>query len=424
MSDGDDAEATEDGEDLPDADTLDARLDDAAEALAAAETEADLDDVEGSLDSVAEDLEAADLPEPDDEDEAAPAEAVESRLAELREELDAARGPYAGDVAADVRDAAGTIEDTRWTEAGEATLVDVAGDALEALSEQVEAVDAGLDASDPAALGERLDAAAEAVESSGLDPDEDAAALEALVAAAEDLATGVEDAESWDDLSVREKLQAEGFYDVLGQKHKDFPPEWSALKQWEQRDDPEMALTLLDRMGGSEFIERHVLESLERMGHPDSTEAMLERAEKRDKPAIRVLGKIGEADDAVLETLHEYVDADAELARTTMTALGEIGSPESVAPVAQNLAADDAAVRSTAARTLGLLGDTRAVEPLADVLETDEDDTVRASAAWALVQVGTEAALEAAADHADDQSYLVESEARRAEAALGEAAPA
>jgi HEAT repeat protein len=415
MSDGDE-DATE--EDLPDADTLGARLDDAAEALEAAETEGDLDEVESTLDDVAADLEAADLPEPDDEDEEGPAAELESRLADLRSDLEEQRGPYAEDAAETVATAADTVADTRWTDDGVADLRDAVEAFLDDAAEHADVETGVADDADPEAMAEHLRAAGEAVENAGLDPDEDADAVAALVDAADALASDVEAAESWDDLSVREKLQAEGFYDVLGDKHKDFPPEWSALKEWEQRGDPEMALLLLDRMGDSDFIERHCLESLERMGHPDSMDAMLERAGRRDKPAIRILGKIGVADDEVLETLHEYVDADPDMSKTTMKALGEIGSAESTEPVAQQLDAEDDSVRSRAARSLGLIGDTRAVEPLAEVLADDEADTVRASAAWALVQIGTADALERAADYTDDGSYLVEVEAERAADAL------
>jgi HEAT repeat protein len=75
-------------------------------------------------------------------------------------------------------------------------------------------------------------------------------------------------------------------------------------------------------------------------------------------------------------------------------------------------------VRPYAARALGILGDTRAVEPLSDVLADDENDSVRASAAWALRQIGTKKALEAAAEYADDRSFLVQSESRKASDAL------
>jgi HEAT repeat protein len=61
-----------------------------------------------------------------------------------------------------------------------------------------------------------------------------------------------------------------------------------------------------------------------------------------------------------------------------------------------------------------MIGDTRAIEPLGDVLAEDEDDTVRASAAWALNQIGTGRALEAAAAYADDRSYIVQVEAEKA----------
>jgi len=423
MSDGD--EDTSDGAELPDTDTLDARLDEAAEALEAAETEADLDEVEATLDELAADIEAADLPEPDDEEEESEAEALQSRVDELREDLESQRGPYAEDAAESVAAAADTVTDTEWTETGETEVREAAESFLAAAADEVDVGTDLVEDADPDAVAERLRAASEAIESAGLDPDEDAAAVAALVEAADALDAGVEGAEAWDDLSVREKLRAQGFYEVLGQKHKDFPPEWSALKEWEQRNNAEMALLLLDLMGDSDFIERHCLETLERMGNPDALDEMLARAGKRDKPAIRVLGQIGAADDEVLDTLHEYVEADTGLATTTIEALGKIGSPESVEPVAQALDAEAASVRSRAARSLGLLGDTRAVAPLGDLLDDEgEPDNVRASAAWALVQIGTEAALERAAEHADDRAYIVEVEAERAADALGAEATA
>ena len=52
------------------------------------------------------------------------------------------------------------------------------------------------------------------------------------------------------------------------------------------------------------------------------------------------------------------------------------------------------------------------------MLRDDESDTVRASAAWALTQVGTEEALDAATQYTEDRSYLVQSEAEWAARAL------
>jgi len=414
------AEDAEEGEETAlDPETLDGRLDDAAEDLEAAETEADLDAVEATLDDIAADLEAADFPEPEDEGEEDPAADLEDRVDDLRSELEEQRGPYTEDVIGAIEAAQSTIESTRWTDTGVEDLAEAVETFRDAVAETLGTdIDAavGEDTDDYVAV---LDATAEAVAAADLDPDQDAETLEALVAATDELAAGVDDAEEWDDLSVRQKLRAEGFYDVLeGRKHKDFPPEWSALKEWEKRDDAEKVLLLLDSME-SEFIERHCLEALERMGNPDCVGAMLERAERRDQAAIRIIGKTAHATEEVLETLHEFVDGDPSLQLVVLKALGELGSEESTQPVADRLVADEPRVRSSAARALGLIGDPRAVDALADVLgDTDEADTVRASAAWALVRIGTQEALEAAAEYADDRAYVVESEAEPAADAL------
>jgi HEAT repeat protein len=423
MSDGDEDSTDEPGEsggeDLP-AETFDDRLDAAESDLEAAETEADLDAVEAELDAIAEDLEAAEFPEPDEENEEPEGDRLESRLSDLRDDLEAQRGPYAEDVVSEVQDARSTVADTRWTEDGERDLVGV----VEAFVDEVSGI---LDATLPVegegtdSLAGVLDEVASTIEAADLDPDENAETVAALVAAADDLAAGVEDAEEWDDLSVREKLLAEGYFDVLGGKHKDFPPEWSALKEWAQRDDAEMVLLALDLLGDSGFMEDHCLDALERMGHPAAFDAMESRAQRRDKKAVTVLGKIG--DDRALDTILEYVDADSDrnLQAVTLRAVGEIGSEEATQAVANKLVAEHEGVRSRAARALGMIGDPRAIEPLEVMLDEDGSQQVRASAAWALVQIGTREALEIAAGYADDESYLVEVEAKPAEDALAAA---
>jgi hypothetical protein len=434
MTDGDDEtpDAEADGEDEEEtseelvvdvgADELGSRLDDAAEDLEAAETEADLDDVEAELDDLERTLEAAELPEADDEDEEDPREALESRLADLREDLEEQRGPYAEDVVSDVEAAQSTLTETRWTATGEAEIVDVVNDFLASAGDALDTDFGRLEPEEePAeALAHELDAVADAVGDADLDADADSETLAALVEATDALAAGLEDAEEWDDLETNEKLQAQGFYDVLGH-YKDFPVEWAALKEHEQQNNVDMVLLALDSLA-SEFMERHCLEALERLGPVEAFEEMHGRAEKRDKPAIRILGKIG--DERAVETLLEYVDADSDpgLQKVTFKALGEIGSEEATQALANKLAMEDDNVRPYAARALGLLGDTRAVDPLADTLENDESDTVRAAAAWALRQIGTEAALEAAADHTNDRAFLVQTEAETAADALDAAA--
>ena len=429
MSDGD--EPADDGEQpageeggelearTPEA--LDERLDEVEAELDEAETEADLDEVENDLDEVEEEIEAAELPEPDEDEEDAddPREELESRVTELRDALEEQRGPYAEDAVEEIEGAKSTLTGTRWTEQGEHEIVEVVQAFLdtvgEALDEEFTAAN-----DEPEGLAAALDDVIGTIESRELDPDDDAETVAELIEAADELTTGLDDAEEWDDLSVREKLTVEGFYDVLTPKNrKDFPPEWNAIKIYEAQGDPEPILRGLD-MFGSEFMEEHCIESLKRMGAPEAYDVMEERAQKRNKPPIEVLGKIG--DDRALDTLHEYIEGESDpaLQKVTIKAIGEIGSTESTQAVADRLVADNETVRSNAARALGLIGDTRAIAPLADVLSDDDSNSVRASAAWALNQIGTENALDAAREHADDRSFLVQSEAEKADRALAD----
>ena len=407
-----------------------------------AETEPALDDVDALLDDAADAVANADLPEPDEDDEDAddPRDELETAIESIRTDVEAVRGPYAADVVASIDTAVETLTDTEWTAAGRtdaATAVETfLADATTALDTDLADTTTATDAvatadsadADPAeaidALTTALDTAAEAVTDAGLDPDDDAATIAALVDAAADLETALDDAEEWDDLETHEQLRAQGYYDVLGH-YKDFPVEWAALKEHETRGNVDMILLALDALG-SEFMEDHCLESLERMGKrgktPESVDELLGRAGKRDETAIRILGKMA-ATEAV-ETLVEYVDEDSnpQLQKATFRALGEIGSTDAVAPLAAKLTMDDDHVRPYAARALGMIGDTRAVAPLAETLATDPDDDVRAAAGWALRQIGTRDALEAVAEYADEHSFVVQTEAEKAQATLDTAA--
>jgi hypothetical protein len=395
-------------------DTLESRLDDAAEALEAAGTEDDLDGVEESLDAIAGDIEAADLPEPDDDDEDTedPQAELEERLSDLRDGLEDQRGPYAADVADLVEDSEATLTDTRWTEDGEGEAVAAATEFVEAVAESL-AADLSVGDDDPEGASETLAATREAIDRADLDPDADAETIAALLGAAGDLTDALDAAEEWDDLTVRQQLAAQGFYDVLeSENRKDFPAEWNAVKIYEKDRDIEPILTALERFE-SDFMEENILDALEHIAPEEAVDAMLDRAQRRDEQPVRILGRIG--DESVCETLHEFLGGgDVSLEKTTLRALGAIGSEDSTQPVANRLDADSPEVRSTAARALGLIGDTRAIDPLVDVLARDGADEVRASAAWALNQIGTERALEAAAEYADDRSYIVQVEAEKA----------
>jgi HEAT repeat protein len=415
-ADGESGEDDEENADLPTEplteESLTERLDGAEAALEDAETEADLDDVSASLASIGNDIEEADLPEPDEDDEEAedPQEALEDRLSDLQDELEEKRGPYSEDVIDGMEEAGTEIGETRWTEQGEEELVTPVEEFIEAENE-ILGTDLTLDGTEQASLVTTLESGAKEVGDRELDPDEDGETIAALLEAVEELQSGLEAAEEWDDLSTREKLAVHGFYDVLDHR-KDFPPEWHALKIYEKRGEPEPILLALDQLG-SEFMERHCIESLTRMGAPEALDVMTQRADKRDKPAIKALGKIGSAEP--VEMLSEYAEADSDpkLQLVTLKALGEIGSTEATQAVADRLTSENSELRSSAARSLGLIGDTRAISPLSDVLENDDADTVRASAAWALNQIGTEEALDAVEPYTNDRAFLVQSEAQK-----------
>jgi HEAT repeat protein len=408
MSNEDDSGAAEDA----DADSLAGRLDEAADALEAAETEADLDDVEATLDGIETELEEANLPEPDD-DEEDPREDLEDRVSDLRDDLEEQRGPYVEDVASVVESAGSTVSSTRWTDDGTETVVETAETHLETMGELL---DDGFkpNTDDPEDVATAISDAADALAETALDPDDDADTIADLLETAEALEAAVDDAEEWSDLTVREQFDHEGFYDVLTpENRKDFPPEWSAIKAYEKRNKPEPILFVLEQRD-ADFMVEYALEALKRMGPQEAFEEMHQRAQKRDELPVEILGKIG--DDRAIDTLHDFIDGggDHSLQKTTLRAIGEIGSEESTQPVANRLADDDAEIRSAAARSLGLIGDTRAIDPLADVLADDDADEVRGSAAWALNQIGTERAREVVRDYRDDRAYLVQAEAEKA----------
>jgi hypothetical protein len=420
----DDTEADAEAGELATTESLDERCEAAAEALEAADTEADLDDVEATLDAIEADFPP--VPEADEDDEEEPDdphEEARSQLADLRDDLEAARGPYAEDVINAIESATAAIDDGDWTEQGEGEVVDAVGAFVDAVAEQVDT-----DAEPPATFEEStatLDGVAAAVDAAGLDPDADDETIAALVEAADALESDIEAAQEWADLSVRETLQSEGYYDVLGHT-KDYPMEWAALKEHEKRGNTDMILMALDSLD-SDFMEEHCLDALERMGPVAATdeaiETMLARAEKRKKPAIRILGKMG-ATEAV-ETLIEYVDADSDapLQKVTFRALGEIGDERAVQPLADKLLMDNDVVRPQAARALGLIGDTRAIKPLSETLKADDDPNVRAQSAWALRQIGTKRALEAVVDHGGDETFVVQTELDKAREELDAAVP-
>lgn len=393
------------------------RLDETADALEAADTEADLDDVEETLDAIASDLEDADLPEPPepaDEDEDAPPdprEELEDRVSDQRDDLADQRGPYAEDIIDTIDGVEATIAGTEWAAEGRDELVPVVQSFIDAVAVALDVEITWSSAADPEAFTAVLDDASDAVEDAALDPDDDADTIAALLEATDTLEDGVDEATAFGDLEVREQLNRRGFFEPLGH-YKDFPPEWSALKAHEEERNVEMILLAFDLLD-SNFMEEHCIDALRRLGDERAVEPMMTLAQRRNKDAIEVLGKVGS--DEPVEMFYDYIetDSDPQLQQVTLKALGEIGSTEATDAVAQQLAADNETVRSHAARALGMIGDPRAIDPLTDILSEDPAAPVRGSAAWALVQIGTESALDAVVANADDGGYLVEAEAEK-----------
>jgi HEAT repeat protein len=422
MSDGDeeDTERAADGS----VEAFERRLESASETIEAAETETDLDEAEATLDEIDADLEAAEIPvpEPADEEEEPedPKEALKDELGDLRSEIEDERGPYDTDVVEAIDNVRDTIVDTRWAEEGETELVP---GVQEYLDETAEILDAefGEAVPDPEELSVTLGTVSEAVEAADLHPDEDAATIQDLLAATDTLADAVEAATAWTDLEVRERLDREGFYEPLeGSKHKDFPPEWSALKAWEKRGNVEMVVLLLELMGDTDYITRHCIEALEYMGDDEGLEPLLNLANRRNLNAIDAIGKIGAEEGIDAIEGHAEGGRQIELQARSLRALGAIGSEETTSLVADQLTADSERVQTAAARALGMIGDPRAIDPLADCLGDESvEPSVRAAAAWALGEIGTERALEATAEYAPDESYLVERQTQPAAEALG-----
>jgi HEAT repeat protein len=219
-------------------------------------------------------------------------------------------------------------------------------------------------------------------------------------------------------LSTREFLQSKGFYDVLEGRPKDFPPELSALKEHEQRGNVDMVLLALEKLG-MDYMQQYCFSALKRMGDASAIGPMIDRASRRDKSAIEVLGKIGS--EKAVDSILSYVDNDSnpQLQFVTLRALGEIGSSLATQSIANKLTSENEQIRSSAARSLGMIGDTRAIGPLSLIVSNDTYSFARYSAIWALVQIRTYRALEIAKSYSNDPDYLVQSEAIKASELLG-----
>jgi hypothetical protein len=385
-------------------------LADLAAAVDEAETEADLDTIAERVAAHRETLEEGD----ESDDIAAQLEAVE----EIEEAIADARGPDPADLVDALAAAAARVEETRWTDQGEPSVIAAVTDALAALREAVPAAPS-TEPTSIATAATALTEAADALDAAALDVDADRELLESAAETVAVVAESLESAEEWDDLQKHEQLLAEGFYDVLGH-YKDFPPELSAVRAWEQRGRVDMILLAKETLQ-SEFMQDHCMAALTRLGDPAALEALEPQLQRRDKAAIAAIGHMGAEGAAVLDTLLEYADTDSDplLQKVTFEALGKIGDVAATQTLADKLVHGPEAVRPAAARALGLIGDPRAVAPLTAVLTDAADPTVRGAAAAALRDIATEEALQTLAAHTDDPAPVVAQHAGAAAAAIG-----
>jgi HEAT repeat protein/beta-lactamase regulating signal transducer with metallopeptidase domain len=103
-------------------------------------------------------------------------------------------------------------------------------------------------------------------------------------------------------------------------------------------------------------------------------------------------------------------DADVEVRRAAVSALGSLEDPRAIEALMQALRSDeDAEVRKAAAWALGQLEDRKAVPALTTALRQDGDIEVRKMSAWALGQIEDEGAVEALGAALGDQSAEVRS---------------
>jgi ElaB/YqjD/DUF883 family membrane-anchored ribosome-binding protein len=420
MSNGDSDDGSEDADvDPADPAPFESRLDEAADAVEAAETEAALDDADELVDEIEADLEdvtfAVEIEDEDGEEEEKaenPRDKFEDRISSLRDDIEDQRGPYVEEVTDALESAESTIKSSEWAKEGVPEVV-AAVESYVDTATVVLSGSYGEMGETPEAAAETLVAVREDITDSGFHPDTDESEIQELLETAEELESDLEDATLFGDLKVREQLRREGFYDVLeSENRKDFPPEWTAVKLYEKRGEVEPILSAFDKLD-SDFMQENILDALEHIAPEEAYEEVQGLAQRRNTQAVRILGRIG--DERACSTLHNFLGGgDVKLEKTTLRALGMIGNEESTPEVVERLGADSPEVRSAAARSLGLIGDTRAIDPLADVLSADSADEVRASAAWALNQIGTERALAEAAAYADDRSYIVQTEAEKA----------
>jgi len=136
--------------------------------------------------------------------------------------------------------------------------------------------------------------------------------------------------------------------------------------------------------------------------------------------AVRVIGAV--RDQELLPEVHGLLaDQQMEVRESASRVLTLIGDASSRAPLRKALSDDAAPVRSHAAEALIMLGGVEDLPALAELLEKDEDPSVRAIVAMTLGSVHDPAVVRVLIAALDDESAIVRGEAAGAIGAVGDA---
>ncbi|WP_211531203.1 HEAT repeat domain-containing protein [Methanocalculus chunghsingensis] len=122
--------------------------------------------------------------------------------------------------------------------------------------------------------------------------------------------------------------------------------------------------------------------------------------------AAEALGEEGDQ-RAVGPLIEALSDPHVDVSWIAAKSLGRLGDPEAVPHLISMLDDDDKWQRIGAAEGLGGIADPEAVESLATLLARDPDRLVREKAAWALGEIGGDAAEDALLSAEGDESERV-----------------
>jgi HEAT repeat protein len=169
-------------------------------------------------------------------------------------------------------------------------------------------------------------------------------------------------------------------------------------------------------------VRKAACEALGAIGDPQAipplAQALQDEAWEVRKAACEALGAIGDP-QAIPPLLQALQDEDRWVRRAACEALGAIGDPQAIPPLLQALQDEDWGVRKAACEALGAIGDPQAIPPLLQALQ-DEDWWVREAACEALGAIGDPQAIPPLLQALQDEAWEVREVACKALGAIGD----